>query len=981
MFNSIRLYLVLVVFVFVTLFARQTTAQVTPCPTSTESEATIKQREQRILQIKSQFANASISTTPTYVPVKAHIIRKSDGTGGLSLADLNKAIAQTNIQFINAGIQFYICGTGPNYINNTTYYDFDSSQESALCAANDVNNAINLYFPNSISFSGLSVAGYAYFPSSVSVTNRVFVQAATATDSRTVPHEMGHYFNLLHTFQGSNSTNQTDRELVTRLTTSNANCTIKGDLLCDTPSDPYGRPADSTQIIGCNYSGNARDLQNQLYVPQLGNIMSYYPITCGNSFSSGQYARMADGLLLRLDASNQYTLNCSAMVSGANVPSNLTGTISNSGITLNFTDNSTNESGFIIERSTTSATDGFLSIAGLAPNTTTYIDQSITAFTTYYYRVKASNSSSQYSAVFQITTSLSYCKPLYTNSCSSVGVVIDDFVLQEGSTNIINNINSDCSVDNYGDYTNTPYNVEAGKTYTFIARAVSGGVGTFFDQHITIWIDYNKNGVFDASEIIYQSNGAAAPRMNPTATGTFTIPNTASGGLRIRARTGFGSFGQVTDPCTTLSFGEAEDYFLNVAATATISAGTVSPTMACAGQAISVAFSSNIPSGTGTYQVQLSDASGSNFTNIPTFGTGSPLSATIPVGTTAGSGYRVKIISTNPNGVSPISPTFSINPIPSPPTVTTPVNYTQNQTATPLTATGSSLSWYAASSGGSGSSTAPTPPTATVGSTNYYVSQSVSNCESPRATIQVNVTANNANITACLNIKMLMEGPYLGSGQMSTDLNNQGLLPGQTIVDPFASGPSTPAGQPFNITPWSYSGTETVIQPYNTNVVDWVLVSLRTNPEDKSTTVYRTAALLYKDGTVVTVATCPLLSPSQQYYVGVDHRNHVGAVSHIPISIVSNQISYDFRLQESYTPLSGFGYGQKKIGAVYLLYGGDCLKTSVQVIDASDNNRWRQNNGYFSTYIPTDMNMDGAIDTVDRLLWRKNNGKFSGVDF
>jgi GEVED domain/Pregnancy-associated plasma protein-A/Ig-like domain CHU_C associated len=961
------------------LFALQAMAQVSPCPPSTETEVIIKQREQRILQLKQQFVGTNISTAPTYIPIKAHIVRKSDGSGGLSLVDLNKAISQINSMYINAGIQFYLCGSSPDYINNSGYYDFNSSQETAFCASNDVNNAINIYFLNSISFAGLAVSGYAYFPSFISETNRIFIQNTAATDSRTLPHEMGHYFNLLHTFQGSTSSNLTDRELVTRLTTANANCTLKGDLLCDTPADPYGRPADSTQSIGCSYQGNARDAQGQLYTPSLGNIMSYNPIVCGNSFTGGQYARIADGLLLRIDPNNQYALNCSATVTGANVPSGLTGAVNGFGLALTFTDNSFNETGFIIERSTTSATTGFVTVAGLAPNTTAFTDQSTTAFTTYYYRVKASNSPTQYSNVFQITTSLNYCIPVYANSCSTVGVFIDDFVLQEGSTKIINNIATGCSSANFGDFTANPYNVEAGKTYTFIARAVTGGTGTFFDQHITIWIDYNRNGIFDGSEIIYQSDDVSIPHMNPTATASFSIPSTTSvGGLRMRIRTGFGSFGQVTDPCASITFGEAEDYFLNVATTANISAGTVSPTMACAGQPISVAFTSNITANNATYQVQLSDINGANFANIPTFGTGSPLSATIPTSTVASSGYRVRIISTNPNGVSPVSPTFSVNPIPSAPTVTTPINYTQNQSATPLSATGSTLSWYAAATGGFGSSVVPTPNTSVIGTTDYYVTQTILNCESARANIKVNVTASS-NIVACLNVKMLLEGAYMSGGQMSTDLNTQGLLPGQTVTDPF--GTNTPAGQPYNVAPWSYTGTEAVVQPYNATVVDWVLLSLRTNPDDKTTTVYRTAALLNKNGTVTTIAACPTLSATQQYYVAIDHRNHIGAVSHVPVSIISNQITYDFRLQNSYIPVGGFGYGQQKIGTTYLLYAGDCLKATNPVIDVSDNNKWRQNNGVFSKYITTDMNLDGAIDTADRLLWRKNNGKFSGVDF
>ncbi|HON53774.1 MAG TPA: hypothetical protein PLS12_11240, partial [Bacteroidales bacterium] len=83
------------------------------------------------------------------------------------------------------------------------------------------------------------------------------------------------------------------------------------------------------------------------------------------------------------------------------------------------------------------------------------------------------------------------------------------------------------------------------------------------------------------------------------------------------------------------------------------------------------------------------------------------------------------------------------------PTVTTPVNYCLQQTATALTATGTALKWYTVATGGTSSSTAPTPTTTTVGTTNYYVSQTLNSCESPRSLIAVNVTAiPEATITA-----------------------------------------------------------------------------------------------------------------------------------------------------------------------------------------------------------------------------------------
>jgi hypothetical protein len=77
---------------------------------------------------------------------------------------------------------------------------------------------------------------------------------------------------------------------------------------------------------------------------------------------------------------------------------------------------------------------------------------------------------------------------------------------------------------------------------------------------------------------------------------------------------------------------------------------------------------------------------------------------------------------------------------PAAPTVTTPVNYCLNTPANPLTALGTGLVWYTQSAGGTGSSTAPTPLTSSIGTTSYYVSQT-DGCEGPRALIAVIVNA------------------------------------------------------------------------------------------------------------------------------------------------------------------------------------------------------------------------------------------------
>ena len=98
----------------------------------------------------------------------------------------------------------------------------------------------------------------------------------------------------------------------------------------------------------------------------------------------------------------------------------------------------------------------------------------------------------------------------------------------------------------------------------------------------------------------------------------------------------------------------------------------------------------------------------------------------------------------NATGCISLATVVTVNAVPSPPaapTATSAVNYCQNATATALTATGTNLLWYTVASGGTGSSTAPTPVTTSTGTVNYYVSQTIGGCESSRAIITVTVNA------------------------------------------------------------------------------------------------------------------------------------------------------------------------------------------------------------------------------------------------
>ena len=88
--------------------------------------------------------------------------------------------------------------------------------------------------------------------------------------------------------------------------------------------------------------------------------------------------------------------------------------------------------------------------------------------------------------------------------------------------------------------------------------------GTVYNEAVAVWIDFNKNGVFDASEKVMDD---LSDQDTPVST-TFSVPGTATlGNTRMRVILKYyNATGEsVTDPCeNTFAFGEVEDYTVNI---------------------------------------------------------------------------------------------------------------------------------------------------------------------------------------------------------------------------------------------------------------------------------------------------------------------------------------------------------------------------------------------------------------------------------
>lgn len=282
-----------------------------------ESLEFYENNKEQIIQFEQEYLNnLGARRSITSIPIKAHIIRTSSGTGGLTVSELNDAMNVMNAFYANANMQFYICD-GINYIDNSTYYNFDNADEATMTGAYNVTGLINIYFANSAtSSSGASVCGYAYYPGG---PDTIIMVNSCALNGSTLAHEMGHFFSLRHTHGG------TANELV-----DGSNCTTEGDYLCDTPADPT---LSYTNVnSSCVYIGSDTDANGDTYVPDPNNVMSYSRKECRTFFSPQQYAR-----LYATFHTTRNNFNCASF--NIDFAANNTQTCQNS-LTVNFTDNS-----------------------------------------------------------------------------------------------------------------------------------------------------------------------------------------------------------------------------------------------------------------------------------------------------------------------------------------------------------------------------------------------------------------------------------------------------------------------------------------------------------------------------------------------------------------------------------------------------------------------------------------------------------------
>ncbi|MEZ0007513.1 hypothetical protein ABH942_002895 [Flavobacterium sp. 28YEA47A] len=209
--------------------------------------------------------------------------------------------------------------------------------------------------------------------------------------------------------------------------------------------------------------------------------------------------------------------------------------------------------------------------------------------------------------------SQTYCTP-EEGDCSDGDVIVN--VTFAG----INN-SSACSEFGYGNYTSAMSAVViAGRPYD-ISVTIPEHFGV---QQVGVWLDYNNDGSFDASEF---TNIGSSPAAGSVVTTSITIPATVPvGNIRMRVKSQYSQAIAATSSCAEpyLGYGEYEDYTVTVISPTectgapVVGAATSTQASVCFQSSFVLSASGVTPTSGYSYQWQSSPTGTDQWTNLGT---------------------------------------------------------------------------------------------------------------------------------------------------------------------------------------------------------------------------------------------------------------------------------------------------------------------------------------------------------------------------
>lgn len=184
--------------------------------------------------------------------------------------------------------------------------------------------------------------------------------------------------------------------------------------------------------------------------------------------------------------------------------------------------------------------------------------------TTTFYRCLvscgAASAASTPIEVVQNAPAQCYCIPNYTNGVTDGDLISNVSISGTTLSNFTGALPSGPSYNYYTGQPNYTAVLQAGVSYDIAVT-----VGTFGQQEIAVWVDYNDDAIFGADEKV----GFTQTQIGGGGTGIFPIQigcNISPGVHRMRIRDVWNNNAENMDPCSNYGYGETEDYDITVLA-------------------------------------------------------------------------------------------------------------------------------------------------------------------------------------------------------------------------------------------------------------------------------------------------------------------------------------------------------------------------------------------------------------------------------